>query len=196
MKKILLIILLTLASAFLFVYFVSGFLGYKIAFEKRGQEANGEVCSVQEKLTETFNMNTTNETTAAPQEIKELMAQILQVGRGEQKVQPGDAITVHYVGTLVNGTKFDSSRDRGQPFQLVIGVGQVIPGWDQGIVGMQVGEIRKLFIPANLAYGKQGAGNVIPPNSPLIFEVELISIDKTATPAVAPETATSTPAAE
>lgn len=186
MKKTLLTILLTLILAFLIGYFVIGFLGYQINLEKRGQAENPEVCSVKgaedsnpNTNINTNNMNTTNQT-EIPTEIKELMAQILKPGSGEQKVQAGDTISVHYVGTLTNGTKFDSSRDRGQSFQLVIGVGQVIPGWDQGIIGMQVGELRKLLIPANMAYGEQGAGTVIPPNSPLIFEVELISIDKVA----------------
>ncbi|MDD5289931.1 MAG: FKBP-type peptidyl-prolyl cis-trans isomerase [Patescibacteria group bacterium] len=187
--KTILTIIFTLILAFLIGYFVLGFLGYQVSLEKRGQ-TNSEVCAVKgvedintNTNTNINNMNTTNQT-ETPTEIKELMAQILKPGSGEQKVQPGDTITVHYVGTLINGTKFDSSRDRGQPLQLIIGVGQVIPGWDQGIIGMQVGEIRKLLIPANLAYGEQGAGNVIPPNSPLIFEVELVSIDKVAEPAV------------
>jgi FKBP-type peptidyl-prolyl cis-trans isomerase len=190
--KTFLTIFFTLVIAFFLSYFTVRFLGYKIDLKKIGA-GNREVCQPQEKLNETSNMNNaTNQAANTPTEIKELMAQIIQPGSGAQKVQAGDTITVHYTGTLINGTKFDSSVDRGQPFQLVIGVGQVIPGWDQGIIGMQVGEKRKLFIPANLAYGEQGAGTAIPPNSPLIFEVELLSIDKTS----AASAATSTPAVE
>jgi peptidylprolyl isomerase len=90
--------------------------------------------------------------------------------------QRGQKVTVHYVGTLTNGKKFDSSRDRGQPFSFTIGVGQVIAGWDEGVGSMQVGGKRKLTIPASLGYGARGAGNVIPPNATLIFEVELLGI--------------------
>jgi peptidylprolyl isomerase len=96
------------------------------------------------------------------------------VGSG-QVVKSGDTVIVHYVGTLENGTKFDSSYDRNAPFTTQIGVGHVIKGWDEGIVGMKVGGKRKLVIPSDLGYGAQQAGS-IPPNSTLIFEVELISI--------------------
>lgn len=109
-------------------------------------------------------------------EVKELTAQILQQGVGERQVKAGDEITVHYTGVLLDGTKFDSSVDRGEPFKLTIGVGQVISGWDQGVIGMKVGEMRRLNVPAEFAYGDQAVGN-IPPNSPLIFEIELITID-------------------
>ena len=96
------------------------------------------------------------------------------VGTGPE-VKSGDTVTVNYVGTLTDGTKFDSSYDRNQPFTTQIGVGQVIKGWDEGIVGMKVGGKRKLIIPPSLGYGDQAAGT-IPPNSTLIFEVELVSI--------------------
>jgi peptidylprolyl isomerase len=96
------------------------------------------------------------------------------VGTGAE-VKSGDTVTVNYLGTLENGTKFDSSYDRNQPFTTQIGVGQVIKGWDEGIVGMKVGGKRKLIIPANLGYGNQAAGS-IPANSTLVFEVELVSI--------------------
>lgn len=105
----------------------------------------------------------------------ELKIEDLQVGTGPA-VKSGDTISIHYLGTLLDGKKFDSSYDRGQPFQTQIGVGQVIKGWDQGVVGMQVGGKRRLTIPSELAYGSRGAGDVIPPNATLIFEVELVAI--------------------
>ena len=87
----------------------------------------------------------------------------------------GNKVTVHYTGYLMNGKKFDSSVDRNQPFTFVIGYGQVIKGWDEGVASMKVGGKRKLIIPSDLGYGKRGAGAVIPPDSELIFDVELIN---------------------
>lgn len=89
----------------------------------------------------------------------------------------GKVLTVHYSGFLQNGTKFDSSLDRGQPFRFRLGEGMVIRGWDEGMVGMKVGGKRKLVIPPAMGYGERGAGAAIPPNSTLVFEVELLAVD-------------------
>ncbi len=96
------------------------------------------------------------------------------VGTGAEATN-GATLTMNYIGTLTDGTKFDSSYDRNQPFNFTLGAGQVIPGWDQGIAGMKVGGKRKLIIPPSLGYGSQAAGS-IPPNSTLIFEVELLDV--------------------
>jgi len=108
-----------------------------------------------------------------------LAYEIIQEGSGAFPKQ-GQQVTVHYTGWLDEngqpGTKFDSSVDRGQPFSFVIGVGQVIKGWDEGVMNMKVGEKRRLIIPAALGYGPHGAGAVIPPNATLIFDVELLNV--------------------
>ena len=114
-----------------------------------------------------------NETVTTPTGLKYVDD---QVGDGASP-QKGKRVTVHYTGTLTDGKKFDSSRDRGQPFKFVIGVGQVIAGWDEGVMSMKVGGRRKLIIPANLGYGARGAGGVIPPNAELHFDVELLGVD-------------------
>jgi peptidylprolyl isomerase len=99
-----------------------------------------------------------------------------KIGDGAE-AKANQLITVHYTGRLSDGTKFDSSVDRGKPFQFMLGVGQVIKGWDQGVVGMKVGGKRKLVIPPDLGYGARGAGALIPPNATLEFDVELISVE-------------------
>jgi len=100
----------------------------------------------------------------------------IAVGDAAAAASKGDIVFVHYVGTLENGEKFDSSLDRAEPFQFVIGEGQVIAGWDEGVAGMKIGEKRKLTIPGKLAYGERGSPPKIGPNATLIFEVELLGI--------------------
>ncbi|ALS62425.1 MULTISPECIES: FKBP-type peptidyl-prolyl cis-trans isomerase [Pandoraea] len=99
----------------------------------------------------------------------------LQVGDGAEAT-PGQTVTVHYTGWLTDGKKFDSSKDRNDPFAFVLGGGMVIRGWDEGVAGMKVGGKRKLVIPPELGYGARGAGGVIPPNATLVFEVELLDV--------------------
>ena len=104
-----------------------------------------------------------------------LIIETLKEGTGEE-AKANDKITVHYTGWIKDGDKFDSSLDRDQAFIFTLGVGQVIKGWDEGMLGAKVGEKRKLTIPSNLAYGENGAGQMIPSNSTLVFEVEIINI--------------------
>ena len=99
----------------------------------------------------------------------------LKVGTGAE-AKTGNSVSVHYVGTLTNGQKFDSSRDRNEPFDFQLGAGMVIEGWDKGVVGMKVGGLRKLTVPPEMGYGKMGYPPVIPPNSTLVFEVELVGV--------------------
>ena len=109
-------------------------------------------------------------------QIQGMNIEILQQGSGDE-AQKGDSVTVDYVGILQDGTKFDSSIDRGQPFLFTLGTNNVIQGWELGVLGMKEGEKRKLTIPPELAYGDRGAGNMIPPNATLIFEVTLLKIN-------------------
>ncbi len=112
-------------------------------------------------------------------DVTALKVEDVKVGDGAE-AKAGDTVTVNYTGWLTDGTKFDSSLDSGQPFQFQLGSGMVIPGWDQGVAGMKVGGTRVLVIPADLGYGAQGAGGVIPPNATLKFQVELLDVQPAA----------------
>lgn len=104
-----------------------------------------------------------------------LIFEEISVGCGAV-AKAGDRVSVHYTGWLTDGSKFDSSKDRKQPFDFPLGMGHVIAGWDEGVQGMMVGGVRKLTIPSQLGYGERGAGGVIPPNATLVFEVELLAL--------------------
>lgn len=122
---------------------------------------------------------TTQQTATATNSVTEpeakLHVEVLKDGTGAT-AENGKTVTVNYRGTLEDGKEFDSSYNRNEPFEFVLGAGQVIPGWDLGVLGMKVGEKRKLVIPPDLAYGASGAGGVIPPNATLTFEVELLGV--------------------
>ena len=122
-------------------------------------------------LTEGATMSEANATTTA----SGLKYEDVNVGTGETATA-GRTVSVHYTGWLTDGKKFDSSKDRGKPFEFPLGGGRVIKGWDEGVQGMKVGGVRKLTIPASLGYGSRGAGGVIPPDATLVFEVELLGV--------------------
>ena len=115
---------------------------------------------------------------SATYDIQGLKVETVKQGNGAV-AKTGDAVTVNYTGTLIDGTKFDSSLNPGRtPFQFTLGQNRVIQGWELGVLGMKVGEKRKLTIPPELGYGAQGAGAVIPPNATLIFEIDLLGINQ------------------
>lgn len=108
--------------------------------------------------------------------MEEMQVEVLQTGDGAEATA-GKNVSVHYTGWLTDGTKFDSSVDRGRPFEFPLGAGRVIRGWDEGVAGMKIGEKRRLTIPSHMGYGERGAGGVIPPNATLVFEVELLGLN-------------------
>lgn len=145
-------------------------LGSYYFLKKTPTKINQNMNFTQEPQTEKDN----SASPSAQEPIKDLKIEDSKVGQG-QEVKKGDTVQVHYLGTLTNNEKFDSSYDRNQPFEFQVGAGQVIEGWDQGLLGMKIGGKRKLTIPPALGYGNQPVGS-IPANSTLIFEIELIAI--------------------
>lgn len=150
-KIFLLIITMLIAAVF----------GYSLISNQKVEDQRAEVSAIN-----TLNNNMPDK--------EELKIEVVSDGSGQEAVA-GNIVAVHYTGILEDGTKFDSSLDRGQPFAFQLGEGMVIQGWEQGILGMKVGEKRRLIIPPSLGYGQSGIGP-IPPNATLIFEVELLGI--------------------
>jgi FKBP-type peptidyl-prolyl cis-trans isomerase len=138
--------------------FAIGALGYSLIFKNKMPETNQ------------------NQQNQQITDIQGMKVEVLKEGTGVV-AKAGDMVSVHYVGTLENGTKFDSSIDRGEPFSFTLGENRVIKGWELGVSGMKIGEKRKLTIPSELAYGNQAVGGVIPANATLVFEVELLGIN-------------------
>lgn len=150
-----------LSILFIAVVFIGGYY-FKDNFESRPEITNSS--------------KSTNLLSEKNMQQEKIKIEVLKEGSGVE-IKNGDKAAMHYTGVLENGQKFDSSLDRGQPFEFVLGVGQVIKGWDMGVLGMKVGGKRKLTIPYEFAYGEAGIPGVIPPKSTLIFEVELLKIN-------------------
>lgn len=164
-------------NVFIFIVLMIALGGAGWALYSRSQSSEGsmETLLTSPTPTETMDENSQQEAGEVVTLENGLQIQDLKVGDGpEAKV--GDTVAVHYTGWLTDGTKFDSSLDRGQPFAFALGQGMVIQGWDIGVQGMKIGGKRKLTIPSALGYGERGAGEAIPPNATLVFEVQLLAI--------------------
>lgn len=163
------------ALALVVIIFFFLFNGMSLFSQPQGQPQAAAVDQSQTTLTDS---STTTTMPTDPSQITQLLVRDDIVGSGTAAA-PGDSVTVNYVGALTNGTVFDASANHGTTgFTFTLGAGQVIKGWDEGIVGMKVGGKRTLVIPASLAYGAQSPSPSIPPNSPLVFEVELLKVQK------------------
>lgn len=162
MYAIIIVIIAIIAVLFL--------LKRNVAVEPMGEASTSETVTTNQ---------TSSMTTEKPELASELTMTTTKQGTGAV-AQDGDLLAVHYTGYLADGTKFDSSVDRGTPFEFTLGTGMVIPGWDIGVKGMKVGEARKLVIPSKYAYGEKGFPGVIPENATLTFDVELIAIKEAA----------------
>jgi len=156
-----------------FCFIIISLIAFVLLFKNQGTDRGGESIIVSD--------DESAPVSKSEQEQKEngdeLKIEILLEGTGEE-VEAGENVSVHYVGTFEDGTGFDSSVDRGVPFSFKLGASQVIEGWDLGVLGMKVGEKRRLTIPSSLAYGEKGVPGAIPPNATLVFIVELLDIDK------------------
>jgi len=162
-----------------FIFFILivaiGVTGWAL-FLKSGGDTDMEVLTASESpMAEEETTQDVNEDAEVKTHEAGFKFQDLQVGDGDE-IQPGQNAVVHYTGWLEDGTKFDSSLDRGEPFVFTVGAGQVIQGWDLGVAGMKVGGTRRLTLPPALAYGDRGAGGLIPPNATLVFQVQLLDI--------------------
>jgi FKBP-type peptidyl-prolyl cis-trans isomerase len=152
-------------------------LGLIFAFNTKSKSVEEEVQAKNTQASGTEEQQTLTPTSSPTMQepVTTLQIEDITVGTGRE-AKAGETISVHYTGTLTDGTKFDSSRDRGTPFSFTLGAGQVIEGWDKGFAGMKVGGRRKLVIPGSMAYGPQGIPGVIPPNATLVFDVELLGV--------------------
>jgi len=142
--------------------------------ENSSSDEQDESTELETEDTESIDTDTID--TDTTEDENPVQIEVLTEGTGETVSQDGDTISVNYVGTLLDGTEFDNSYDRGEPFEFTLGAGTVIEGWDEGLLGMKIGEKRKITIPSEKAYGTRSTGS-IPANSDLIFEVELLEIN-------------------
>jgi len=159
------------------LFLVALLFGGGIYIVKKSLNQSAPSADAQENTMPEENKNDSAPVSSEGTKEVEMQISIIQEGSGNG-AQKGDVVTVHYTGRLQDDTKFDSSIDRGTPFNFVLGAGEVILGWDAGVVGMRVGEVRKLIIPPELAYRERGIPGAIPPNATLIFTVEMLAIKR------------------